>query len=154
MQALSFNTNAPVRIAANAGGTGASSTRRHRHPDLVPRPKNATAAAAAAAKLSSRVYTADAVSFHAPAARGAAYATTAAPLKTGMKKNKTTTKTTTTTCSQTSTTTRADPERPKVDSAKVLTSTKKMGLAIVAASAVAAALATAVAPLTAVGEVS
>jgi hypothetical protein len=134
MQALSLLhssvAKAPVRIA-----TKASSSRRL----AAPRPNAVTNAT-----LSSRgLHTADAVSLRAPAARGA---------RSGGYAHLKTQTTTMATSTSTITQAEADPEPPKVQPPKPLTSrTKKFGLAIVAAGAVAAALATVIHPLTAVG---
>lgn len=139
MQALSLlhssAAKAPVRIA-----TKASSSRRL----AAPRPNAVTNAAATTATLSSRgLHAAAAASLRAPGGRSGARSGGYAHLKT---------QTTTTTATSTSTITQqeADPEPPKVQPPKPLTSrTKKFGLAIIAAGAIAAALATVIHPLTA-----
>ena len=84
--------------------------------------------------LSSRVHTPDAVALRASVPRGLRSAVTTTPR------------------ASTTTSTRAEPEPPKLEVPKALTSkTKKMGLFIIAAGALAATAATVIAPLTAVG---
>ena len=148
MQALSLLhssvTKATVRVARNDNNnkTSGSASSRHRHPVAHHR-KAAFANGTVNTAFTSRVLTADAVAIRASAPLGLPrYAAARSPLE----------RSTRTTHASTSTSTRVEPEPPKLEVPKVLTSkTKKMGLAIIAAGAVAATLATVVAPLTAVG---
>ena len=132
MQALSLlhssAAKAPLRVA-NAGG---SSRLRHTR---VAHGRDAFSTAAVRAALSSRAHVADVAALVAAAPLRPRHAAPAAPLER-----------TRTSASAKSAST------PKLEVPEVLNSTtKKMGLAIIAAGALAAALATAVAPLTAVG---